>query len=168
MTEPENVPEDIASSFDDHALTPIDPRYIPVTRISYAIMMILPLIGAGVLEFTVSPMPGLFIGPMLLIAAYLIFRVPGRKYQQWGYHMGSDRLRIVSGYLFHSDTIVPFGRIQHIDVEQGPLQRPYGLATLTVHTAGNHNSSVALPCLAHDDALAMREAIRAHIKRDMI
>jgi uncharacterized protein len=157
-----------ASSYDDYALIPIDPRYVPVTRIANAIMMVLPVIGASVLEFTLSPIPGLFLIPILLIAVYVIFRVPGRKYRQWGYHMGTDRLRIVSGYLFHSDTIVPFGRIQHIDVEQGPLQRPYGLATLTVHTAGNHNSSVSLPCIAHDDALAMREAIRTHIKRDVI
>jgi membrane protein YdbS with pleckstrin-like domain len=82
--------------------------------------------------------------------------------------MGGDRLRIVRGFMFHSDTIVPFGRIQHIDVEQGPVQRPFGIATLQVHTAGNHNSTVSLPGLAHADALAMREAIRAHIKRDAL
>mgnify|MGYP003384404821 CR=1 FL=1 len=168
MTDPTMTnPENIDAYYDDHALTPIDPRYIPVTRITSAIMMLFPIVGAGVLEFTISPIPGIFILPILLIAAYFVFAVPARKYRRWGYHMGADRLRIISGYLFHSDTIVPFGRIQHIDVEQGPVQRPYGLATLTVYTAGNHNSAVSLPCLSHEDALAMREAIRAHIKRDL-
>jgi hypothetical protein len=40
------------------------------------------------------------------------------------------------------------------------------MASLVLHTAGNHNASVSLPGLGHDDALAMREAIRAHVKRD--
>jgi membrane protein YdbS with pleckstrin-like domain len=70
--------------------------------------------------------------------------------------------------MFYRDTIVPFGRIQHIDVDQGPIDRRYGLAKLTVHTAGNHNSTVVLPGLAHGDALATREAIRAAIRQDVL
>ena len=83
-----------------------------------------------------------------------------------GHALGDGRLRVVRGLLFHSDTVVPFGRVQHIDVDQGPLERAYHIATLTVHTAGSHNASVQLPGLAHADALAMRETIRAAIRRD--
>jgi len=82
--------------------------------------------------------------------------------------MGADRLRVVRGLLFRSDTVVPFGRVQHIDVDQGPLERYYGLATLTLHTAGSHNASVHLPGLLNEDAAAMREVIRAHIKRETL
>jgi len=35
-----------------------------------------------------------------------------------------------------------------------------------LHTAGTHNASVSLPGLAHADAVAMREDIRAHVKRE--
>ena len=80
--------------------------------------------------------------------------------------MDADRLRVVRGLVFNSDTIVPFGRVQHIDVDQGPLERAFGLGTLILHTAGNHNASISLPGLAHADALAMREEIRAHVKRE--
>ena len=59
-------------------------------------------------------------------------------------------------------------RVKDIDVEQGPIDRRYDLATLTVHTAGNHNSTVTLPGLLHADALAMREAIRSAIRQDQI
>ena len=166
MTEAEKLPP----SFDDEALTPIDPRYIPASRIVYSIFLIFPFVGAILLELSgiTAPVMGAFIIPLLILSAYIIIIVPVRKYKRWGYNMGPDRLRIVRGYLFYSDTIVPFGRIQHIDVEQGPIQRPYGIATLTVHTAGNHNSSVDLPDLSHEDALALREKIRAHIKRDTL
>ncbi len=153
---------------DNDTLTPLNPAHISASRIATAITLLFPIIGAVVLELLqILPM-GVFIIPALIIAAYMIFVIPKRKYLRWAYHMGADRLRVVRGYVFYSDTIVPFGRIQHIDVDQGPIQRSFNLATLTVHTAGNHNSTVSLPGLLHADALAMRDAIRGHIKQDMI
>ena len=82
--------------------------------------------------------------------------------------MSADRLRVVRGILFHSDTVVPFGRVQHIDVDQGPIERALGIATRTLHTAGNHNASVTLPGLREDLARDIREDIRARIKRDTV
>ncbi len=152
----------------DESLKPLDPRHIAVSRITAAITTVIPLAGAIIIEAADIVPKGVVIIPVAMLLAYYVFIVPKRKYRHWGYAMGTDRLRIVRGYLFHSDTVVPFGRIQHIDVGQGPIQRPFGLATLTVHTAGNHNSSVSLPGLVHADAIAMREDIRAHIKRDMV
>ena len=70
---------------------------------------------------------------------------------------------MVRGLWWRRDITVPFGRVQHLDVTQGPLERLFGLGTLVLHTAGNHNSSVALPGLAHAQALTMRDAIRAHV-----
>ena len=68
----------------------------------------------------------------------------------------------------HTDTVVPFGRVQHIDVDRGPIERYYGIATLQLYTAGSHGDVVTLSGLSHDDALAMRETIRAHIKRESL
>ena len=149
-------------------ITPLNPAYVTTTRISSALGMLPFVIGAGVLEGAQLLPMGSVIVPVLVAYIFMAFVVPKRKYRHWGYDMGSDRLRIVRGYMFYHDTIVPFGRIQHIDVDQGPIDRRYGLATLTVHTAGNHNSTVALPGLLHADALAMREAIRAAIRQDVI
>jgi hypothetical protein len=152
----------------DGGLTPLNPAYKTTTRIASAIGLLPFLIGAGVLESAQLLPPGSIIVPVLLLYVFMAFVVPARKYRHWGYDMGIDRLRIVRGYMFYRDTVVPFGRIQHIDVDQGPIDRRYGLATLTVHTAGNHNSTVALPGLTHADALAMREQIRAAIRADVI
>lgn len=149
-------------------LTPLNPAYVTTTRIASSLGLLPFVIGATVLEFAQAMPAGTFIVPVILIYIFLAFVVPARKYRHWGYAMGTDRLRVVRGYMFYRDTVVPFGRIQHIDVDQGPIDRRYDLATLTVHTAGNHNSTVALPGLLHADALAMREAIRAAIRQDVI
>ena len=149
-------------------LTSLNPAYVTTTRIASALGLLPFLIGAGVLEFAQLLSPGSIIVPVLALYIFMAIVVPARKYRHWGYDMGSDRLRIARGYMFFRDTVVPFGRIQHIDVDQGPIDRRYDLATLTVHTAGNHNSTVALPGLLHADALAMREAIRAAIRQDVL
>ncbi len=153
---------------DDDALTPLNPAYKTVLRISGALLSVPLLIAAVIAEFVVPGWTGVFLGPVVVVVLWLILRVPMRRYAARGYALGEERLRVVGGVMFHTDTVVPFGRVQHIDVDQGPLERAYHLATLTVHTAGTHNASVSLPGLAHGDALAMRESIRAAIRRDTL
>jgi membrane protein YdbS with pleckstrin-like domain len=149
---------------DDQDLLPLDSAYRAVIRIQAALLLLPLLVVAFVLE-TVSPLPtGLVVGAVLLLKIWLVGIAPSRRFSRWRYALGGDLLRIVHGYLFRQDTVVPLGRVQHIDVHQGPLMRRWDLATLTVHTAGNHGASVSLPGLKHADALAMRETIRAHIK----
>lgn len=157
---------------DDEALTRVDPNYKTAVRISTTLTAAPFVIGSFVLEGAladVSPLPfGVIVGFVVFIALVLIVRLPSRRWQARGYNMSADRLRVVRGILWHSDTVVPFGRVQHIDVDQGPVERWLGIATLTLHTAGNHNASVHLPGLNHELATEMREDIRQRIKRDSV
>ncbi len=146
-------------------LTPLDPAFVKVMRISGALVALIPLGGAAVLEVAeLLPLGSIFV-PLFLLLAYIVWSVPPRRFARWGYDAGEDRLRIKRGYLFYSDTVVPFGRIQHMDVDQGPIERRYDLATFSAHTAGTHGSTITLPGLQHADALALRERIRDHIKQ---
>jgi membrane protein YdbS with pleckstrin-like domain len=151
---------------DEEPLTALHPNYVKVVRIGTALSVLPFVIGALVLESADALPRGAFAAPVLLLALWAIVRAPLRRYHARGYQMGADRLRVVRGLIFRSDTVVPFGRVQHIDVHQGPIERAYGLGTLVLHTAGNHNASVSLPGLGHADAMAMREEIRAHVKRE--
>jgi uncharacterized protein len=153
---------------DERALTPLDPAHVKLLRVQAAIMALPFMIASLVLESAELVPTGAFVVPVLLAAAWAIARVPLRRHAARGYDLGTDRLRVARGLWFRSDTVVPFGRVQHIDVTQGPLERLFGLATLVVHTAGTHNASVPLPGLAQADAAAMRESIRAHIKRETL
>ena len=152
---------------DDTAdLTQLDPRYKTMMRLVAGITAAFLLLGASIAEMAIPGWTGIVWVPALLIILYLVVWLPMRRYAARGYSLAEERLRVVRGVLFRSDTVVPFGRVQHIDVDQGPLERAFHLATLTVHTAGSHNASVSLPGLAHEDAVAMREEIRAAIRRD--
>ncbi|TAD82652.1 MAG: hypothetical protein EAY70_03205 [Sphingomonadales bacterium] len=157
---------------DGDELTKLHPNYAHALRVRTTLTAIPFLIGALVLETAFQDQAlfpsGIIAGPVLLIALALIIRVPATRYNARGYQISADRLRVVRGLLFRSDTVVPFGRVQHIDVHQGPLDRFFGIATLTLHTAGNHNASVSLPGLGEPLARDMREEIRAHIRRETV
>lgn len=147
-------------------LIQLDPRYKSMMRLLAALVGVALFVGATIAELAIPGWTGAVWLPAVVVIAYLVIYLPMRRYATRGYSLVEERLRVVRGVLFHSDTIVPFGRVQHIDVDQGPIERGFGLATLTVHTAGSHNASVSLPGLAHETALAMREDIRAAIRRD--
>jgi membrane protein YdbS with pleckstrin-like domain len=101
-----------------------------------------------------------------LIALSGIVIAPDRIYRRLGYAIDERLLRTVRGWLFHADTIVPFVRVQHIDVVRGPVDKLFGTASLIVHTAGTHNSIVTVPGLSPDRAAEIREAIRSEIRAD--
>jgi hypothetical protein len=49
-------------------------------------------------------------------------------------------------------------------VSQGPLERKFELGTLTIHTAGTENASVAIDGLAHVTAIELRDKLVAQRK----
>ena len=153
---------------EDEPLQQGHPNHPKAMRVKALLVAVPLLIGAIVAEYATPFVPFVILGPVALLLAVLVIFLPHRRYAARGYALGEDRLRVVRGILFHSDTIVPFGRVQHIDVDRGPIERYYGLATLQLYTAGSHGDVVSLPGLAHEDALAMRETIRAHIKRESL
>ena len=93
-------------------------------------------------------------------------RAPQRIYARLRYRLTDRLLQVVRGWLFHTDTIVPFVRVQHIDVTRGPLDKLFGTASLVVHTAGTHNSIVTVPGLSPERAAEIRDIIREHIRTD--
>lgn len=150
-----------------NALTPLAPGYRNVIRAHLLIFWLPVLIGAGALAliFELPWREGLY-ALLVALAAFTIILLPSRRFERWDYALSEDRLRVVRGYLFRVDTVVPFVRVQHIDVSQGPIERMFGVSTLTIHTAGTHNSVVALPGLEPESAAQMRDAIRAQIRSD--
>jgi membrane protein YdbS with pleckstrin-like domain len=154
----------------DEPLTPLHPNHVKALRLEGMVLAAPLLVGLGIGEIVTLAIgvyvSSLILLPLMALVGWAAVALPWRRYSASGYDMGADRLRVVKGVLFRRDTVVPFGRVQHIDVERGPIERHYGLATLKLHTAGTHNATVTLPGLAEPDAIAMREAVRDKIRRD--
>ena len=155
---------------DEPNLLPVAPGYKNVLRVRMAIAGLV-LTGIAFIVDRVLLAPegygGLLVGTSLVLAIALIIVAPQRIYRRLRYGVGSHLLQVVRGWLFHTDTIVPFVRVQHIDVTRGPLDKAFGTAALIVHTAGTHNSIVRLPGLAPDRAAEIRDLIRSQIRSDL-
>ena len=153
-------------------MTPLSPRQKNVLRVR-GILSAIAILGASAgidmaLREGLNAPPGLAIAAAAVLGLLFVFYAPGRRYRSWAFLETEDELHIQQGIWFRSRTIVPFGRVQHIDVSQGPIERRYGVGTLTLHTAGTRGSSVILPGLDHDQAERMRDGIRAKIRQDLV
>lgn len=62
-----------------------------------------------------------------------------------GWAEQSDDILVRSGAVFRNYEAVPYGRLQFVIVKQGPLQRKFGLADLTITTAGSTATIYGLP-----------------------
>lgn len=63
------------------------------------------------------------------------------------------------GWLFRAEVMVPRSRVQHLDIERGPLERQFGLASIVVHTAGSQTPALRQSGLADADAISLRDAL---------
>lgn len=77
-----------------------------------------------------------------------------------------DELLITRGKLWHTFTVVPYGRIQFVDVTAGPLMRAFGLKTVSLNTASSTSDS-SVPGLENDVADALRERLAEKARERM-
>lgn len=150
----------------------LDPRHLTLLRIRTAIAAAVFFAAAAILDAAAlrdTPLPfGALAGAVAALGLAAFMLLPERRYRAWTFRMDADELRIASGLMVRRDVIVPFGRVQHIDILRGPLQRRFGLASLVLHTAGTRSAAVLLPGLAHEEAERMRDHVRARIREDLV
>jgi len=82
----------------------------------------------------------------------------GRNWRSWRYVLREDDLVISHGVLFHAQTVVPYGRMQLVEVSVGPVLRAFGLARLHLHTAAARTDA-SLPGIAPADAELLRDRL---------
>jgi uncharacterized protein len=72
------------------------------------------------------------VGVVVLVSGWVSI---GRNLRSWGYVERPDDLVVTHGALFKRLTVVPYGRMQLVDVMAGPIERSFGLVTVKLHTA---------------------------------
>jgi hypothetical protein len=153
-------------------MNPLHPNHLKLLRVRGAAFALVLALAALLLDWTIlrrTALPfGFVAGGLSALALILGLMLPAGRYRAWAWRMDEDELRIASGMMVRSDTIVPFGRVQHIDIVRGPLQRSYGLGSLVLHTAGTRSAAMLLPGLEIGEAERMRDHIRSKIREDLV
>jgi uncharacterized protein len=145
----------------DVSWTPVSPKLATVRRLNAAITFGLLAI-AGLLLFGLL-MDWLY-GVLALVVAALGFAwssiVIGRNQRSWKYAEREDELLVSHGIMFRQLVVVPYGRMQFVDVAAGPLERAFDLATVELHTA-TPATDAKIPGLHPDEAARLRDRLSA-------
>jgi membrane protein YdbS with pleckstrin-like domain len=127
---------------DELVMEPMAASYEREVKLQQLIIW-LPLLIVSFVPFLLAQMNLLLVIPMvLLLLASIISRLVIRKSRIKGVALREFDIAYRSGLYWRKTVIVPFNRIQHVEVSSGPLQRKFGLATVKLFTAGG--SSVDL------------------------
>jgi membrane protein YdbS with pleckstrin-like domain len=108
------------------------------------------MLGAGALAV---------VAVIALLAAGLIADVvAGRRVRAWGYAERSEDLLVRRGVMFRRLSVIPYGRMQYVQVTAGPFERAFGLATVQMHTAAAA-SDARIPGLPAVEAARLRDQL---------
>jgi hypothetical protein len=119
--------------------------------------LVVVVVGLGVLAGPYEAAAGSAAGLVLLGLALLAV---DRRFHAWGYLEREDDLVVRRGVLVRRTSVVPYGRMQYVDVTAGPLDRRLGLATVTLHTAAAATDA-HVPGLLADEAARLRDRLAA-------
>jgi membrane protein YdbS with pleckstrin-like domain len=97
-------------------------------------------------------------GAAVLLAGAVADVVAGRRVAAWGYAERGEDLLVRRGVMFRRMTVIPYGRMQYVEVTAGPFERAFGLATVQMHTAAAA-SDARIPGLAAGEAARLRDQL---------
>ncbi|WP_327133027.1 PH domain-containing protein [Streptomyces sp. NBC_01343] len=97
-------------------------------------------------------------GAVWLVALVWGWVVLGRNWRSWRYAERADDLLISRGVLWRAQTVVPYGRMQLVEVTSGPLERRFGLASVQLHTAAAATDA-KIPGLVPAEAQRLRDRL---------
>jgi len=146
---------------------PLEPSWVDLQRLIGWIVwgVIVPASLIGLLVALLVPSISADVKILLAVAwlaaaillAWLAQKWPPIEYRYFRYRIDAQGVDIRTGVVWRRVISVPRSRVQHIDVAQGPLERRYSLATLSIYTAGTEYAKVDLPGLAYTRAVKIRD-----------
>lgn len=143
---------------DDVAWIAVSPRLALARRIPACVFCAVVAVVLIVVAL-VTDVHGLLLLALVPLAfAAWSWWVIGRQVAAYRYAERADDLLISRGVLFRSLVVVPYGRMQFVDVEAGPLDRALGIARVQLHTA-SPGTDAAIPGLVPEQAARLREAL---------
>lgn len=145
----------------DEAWVRLSPKLITARRITLGIVAV--AVVAALIALAAFGVPGIFVAiaaAVLLAIGIWVWWLIGRRVRSYGYVERDDDFMVTSGILFRRLVIVPYGRMQLVDLVAGPIDRALGITTVQLHTAAA-TSDAAVPGLEPEIAAALRDRLAA-------
>lgn len=149
------------NSISHRDMNPVSPKLTTARYLGRLPWLLIGTIVFAVLGFVLSSWWHIGTGVALAFLLWQAWLIPAQV-KRLGWLETSNELLITKGKLWHTFTVVPYGRIQYVDVKAGPIERALGMKSLELHTASSTSDSTVqgLPA-AEADALRDRLAEQA-------
>ncbi|MDQ1605249.1 MAG: uncharacterized protein QOE01_3094 [Actinomycetota bacterium] len=138
----------------------VSPRLVTLRRLVLVVVVVVAGALLAGLAATVGVWCVVLVVGLSLAAAVWAWLVVGRSVRSWGYAERAEDLVVVRGILYRQLVVVPYGRMQFVDVKAGPLDRRFGLATVQLHTAAAATDA-NIPGLGPIEAARLRDRLSA-------
>lgn len=146
---------------DHDVWQPVAQRRLIWARRLVVVMVAVPILIGGVLAWWLQPdwhwllIFGAAVG---LVVGIWLWWLIGRRVRSFAYAERADDLLVTSGIVFRRLVIVPYGRMQLVDVTAGPIDRMCGITSVQLHTAAA-TSNAKIPGLRPDVASTLRDRL---------
>lgn len=98
----------------------------------------------------------LVAGGLVLAAGRWLVR---KRFESEGYALRTHDIIHRYGYFWRTQTTVPFSRVQHVEIAQGPIAKRFGISTIRVFTAGGSNSDLNISGIELEEAHRIKSFI---------
>ena len=154
--------------YSDVAFRPIEKKYLKVLYITWSILYALVLAADITVILLVENIDRL-VWLLLSIAIILLLIVAGffvgtRSFHRKAYAVREKDILFRTGWIFQKLHIIPFNRIQHCVVQSGPIERKYGLASVSIYTAASNVQDITIRGLQQADAESLKSYILQQIQ----
>ncbi|MDX6298909.1 MAG: uncharacterized protein QOF53_123 [Nocardioidaceae bacterium] len=141
---------------------PVSPALARLRRTVLVAAAALVLVGLSVLAVLFSAPAAVWVLAVVvvLVAGVVGWLVIGRNARWWGYAERDEDLYIKHGAMFRKLVVVPYGRMQYVDVQAGPLDQAFKVASVHLHTA-SPGTSARIPGLPATEAARLRDRLTA-------
>jgi membrane protein YdbS with pleckstrin-like domain len=135
------------------------PQLWRLRRVQGGIAALIAIAAAGVVVGIYSVWwLGLVAAAVVSCLALFALRALRRRVHSWQYLERDDDLIVARGLMVRRLSVVPYGRMQFVDVVAGPFERMFGISTLHMHTAAAASDAV-IPGLNREEAQRLRDAL---------
>jgi hypothetical protein len=120
------------------------------------------VVAAIVAGATASQGAGVAVGLVaaVLVAGLAWLFLAYRRFLAWAYQEREEDLVVSRGVMFRRQSVVPYGRMQFVDITAGPVERLFKLSTVKLHTAAAA-SDARIPGLEPTEAARLRDHLAA-------
>lgn len=168
----QNPPVDLDAlpKVEEIPLQKLAPAYLRVSVIETVLFLLFILVGITAIIYQIPPEYPSYLPKILwgvwAILFILVLSLTIKGYHVQGYALRAKDIIFRKGVLFQSLTTIPFNRVQHCEIKQGPIERLFNLKSLEIYTAGGRSSDLSIAGLLPEEAQQLKDFIVINTAKD--